>query len=78
LLSVVFRKRQRVYTLTEQSVNGQPGIVFSREGEVVQVLTFAAREDRIDRVYSVLNPDKLRRWTSQTSAGRVDSSNNRT
>jgi RNA polymerase sigma-70 factor (ECF subfamily) len=78
LLSVVFRKRQRSYTLTEQSVNGQPGIVFSHEGKVVQILTFATRGDRIDRVYSVLNPEKLRRWTSGTSAGRIDPINNQT
>jgi RNA polymerase sigma-70 factor (ECF subfamily) len=63
LLSVVFRKRQRTCTLTANTVNGQPGIVFAQAGKVTQVLTFASEEGRVSRVYSVLNPDKLRRWT---------------
>jgi RNA polymerase sigma-70 factor (ECF subfamily) len=63
LLSVVFRKRQRSCVLTSNTVNGQPGIVFTQAGKAIHVLTFAAEEGRVSRVYSVLNPDKLHRWT---------------
>ena len=62
LLSVVFHKRLRYCVLTSHTVNGQPGIVFSQDGQALQVLTFAAEEGRVSRIYSVLNPDKLRRW----------------
>lgn len=64
LLSVVFRKRQKYCTLTTTVVNGQPGLVFTKQGEAVQVLTFAAEGGRVSRLFSVLNPDKLRRWTT--------------
>lgn len=67
LLSVVFRKRQRFCVLTSNTVNGQPGIVFTHKGKAIQVLTFAAEEGRVTRLYSVLNPDKLHRWTHATS-----------
>jgi RNA polymerase sigma-70 factor (ECF subfamily) len=62
LLSVVFRKRQRSCVLSSNTVNGQPGLVFTQAGKAIQVLTFAVEEGRVSRVYSVLNPDKLRLW----------------
>ncbi|WP_422925560.1 RNA polymerase sigma factor SigJ [Singulisphaera sp. PoT] len=62
LLSVVFRKRQLACDLATTIVNGQPGVVFSMAGAVVQVLTFDSESGRISRLYSVLNPAKLRRW----------------
>lgn len=64
---MVFRKRQRFCVLTSNTVNGQPGIVFTQEGKAIQVLTFAAEEGRVSRIYCVLNPDKLHHWTQMTS-----------
>ncbi len=68
LLEVVFRKRSNLCTLELVTVNSQPGIVFRRDGQAIHVLTFAAEEGRIYSLYSVLNPDKLQRW-SATDAG---------
>ncbi|MHC5538920.1 RNA polymerase subunit sigma-24, partial [Singulisphaera rosea] len=69
LLSVVFRKRQRTCVLTTNTVNGQPGIVFSQEGTVIQVLTFASEGGRVRSLYSVLNPEKLYLWAPSPSDG---------
>lgn len=68
LLEVVFRKRANLYTLEMVTVNSQPGIVFRKDGQAIHVLTFAAEGGRIHSLYSVLNPDKLQRW-SATDAG---------
>lgn len=64
LLSVVFRKRQRDCVLSPTAVNGQPGVVFVKEGKAVQVLTFAAEQGGVGALYSVLNPNKLQRWSA--------------
>lgn len=77
LLSVVFRKRQRSCVMTANTVNGQPGIVFSQEGAVIQVLTFASEEGRIHSLYSVLNPEKLRLWAPFSSQGPEDPASER-
>ena len=47
---------------TEQPVNGQTGIVFRREGAVVAILCVGIRSGRIDDVWIVLGPLKLRSW----------------
>ena len=43
-----------------EEVNGQPAIVATRAGEPYGVLLLEVRGDRVQVVYSVLNPDKLR------------------
>ncbi len=48
----------------ERTVNGQPGLVAERGGDVVAVLAFDVAGDRITRIWAVRNPEKLRRWTS--------------
>jgi RNA polymerase sigma-70 factor (ECF subfamily) len=53
------------------TVNGQPGIIFTKAGKVIQVLTFASEEGRVSRVYSVLNPDKLLRWAPGDPGGPI-------
>ncbi len=67
LLSVVFRKRQRYCEIARTLVNGKPGVVFTAEGKVLQVLTFDTEDGRIGNLYSVLNPDKLQRWPQHES-----------
>lgn len=48
--------------LLPADVNGQPGVVaVTPDGEVVTVLTVDVAGDRIQRVWAVLNPDKLTR-----------------
>ncbi|MEO3793383.1 RNA polymerase sigma factor SigJ [Nonomuraea sp. B10E15] len=51
-------------TILERTVNGQPGLVAQQDGVTVVVLAFDVVGDRIKRIWSVLNPDKLRPWTT--------------
>ncbi|AKN74235.1 RNA polymerase sigma24 factor [Streptomyces sp. PBH53] len=49
-------------TLREYTVNGQPGLVARLDGVVVAVYAFDIADDRIRRIWAVLNPEKLRPW----------------
>ena len=51
-------------TLLERTVNGQPGLVAQRDGVTVAVYAFRITRDRITDIWVVLNPDKLRPWTT--------------
>ncbi|CAM5704021.1 RNA polymerase sigma factor SigJ [Streptomyces aurantiogriseus] len=51
-------------TILECTVNGQPGLVAQMGGVPVSVLAFDVADDRITRIWAVLNPDKLRPWTA--------------
>ncbi|MDH2416266.1 RNA polymerase sigma factor SigJ [Nocardioides sp. CER19] len=48
--------------LRERTVNGQPGLVAVLGTELLAVYSFEFRDDRIDRIWVVRNPDKLRAW----------------
>ena len=48
--------------LLETTVNGRPGLVAQVDGVPVSVLAFAVTGERIQRIWSVLNPAKLRLW----------------
>jgi RNA polymerase sigma-70 factor, ECF subfamily len=53
---------QGPYELRPADVNGQPGVVaFDPDGQVLTVLTVDIADDRIQRVWAVVNPDKLTR-----------------
>jgi RNA polymerase sigma-70 factor, ECF subfamily len=69
LLAVVHWKRGKYCDVSMSTVNGQPGVVFSEAGKVIQITTFASEQGRVTTLYTVLNPDKLRRWPSE---GRED------
>ncbi|MFJ5776509.1 RNA polymerase sigma factor SigJ [Streptomyces sp. NPDC093094] len=50
-------------TLEERTVNGVPGLVARHEGVTVSVTAFGFTDDgRIDRIWAIRNPDKLRAW----------------
>lgn len=49
----------------ECAVNGRPGLVARKDGVTVSVLAFDTAGDRIQHVWAVLNPDKLRLWTAR-------------
>jgi RNA polymerase sigma factor (sigma-70 family) len=51
-------------TLLERTVNGQPGLVSEQDGVTVAVLAFDIAGDRIKRIWSIRNPEKLRPWTT--------------
>jgi RNA polymerase sigma-70 factor (ECF subfamily) len=61
---VDFADRAPGLTVTERTVNGQPGLIAWRDGTITAVLAFAIAGDRIMRVWIVLNPEKLRPWTT--------------
>jgi RNA polymerase sigma-70 factor, ECF subfamily len=53
---------QGPYELRHVDVNGQPGVVaFDPDGQVLTVLTVDVLDDRIQRVWAVVNPDKIAR-----------------
>ncbi|MFD5624942.1 MULTISPECIES: RNA polymerase sigma factor SigJ [unclassified Streptomyces] len=49
-------------TLLESTVNGRPGLVAQLDGVSVSVLAFDVEDNRVRRIWAVLNPDKLRPW----------------
>jgi RNA polymerase sigma factor (sigma-70 family) len=51
-------------TILERTVNGQPGLVTQQDGGTVAVLAFDIAGDRIRHIWAVLNPEKLRTWTT--------------
>ncbi|MEN3537928.1 RNA polymerase sigma factor SigJ [Microbispora sp. ZYX-F-249] len=52
-------------TIVERTVNGQPGLVARQDGVTVSVMAFDVAGDRITHIWAVLNPDKLRPWTTR-------------
>lgn len=58
----VFRKRQRYCEMHSTTVNGEPGVVFTSAGAVIQVVSLSIADD-VRAVYMTLNPDKLSRWS---------------
>ncbi|GAA2624845.1 RNA polymerase sigma factor SigJ [Actinomadura fulvescens] len=51
-------------TIVECTVNGRPGLRAEANGVTVAVLAFEIAGDRIKHIWAVLNPDKLRPWTT--------------
>jgi len=56
--------RARNLTIMERTVNGQPGLVAQHDGVTVTAIAFDVAGDRITHIWAVLNPDKLRAWTT--------------
>jgi RNA polymerase sigma factor (sigma-70 family) len=52
-------------TILERTVNGQPGLVAQLDGVTVTVMAFDIAGDRINHIWTVLNPDKLRPWMTE-------------
>ena len=57
-------------TILERSVNGQPGLVGVRDGEVETVMAFAFAGGRITHLWAIRNPEKLRAWVTWGSGER--------
>jgi RNA polymerase sigma factor (sigma-70 family) len=51
-------------TILECTVNGQPGLVAQLAGVTISVMAFDVAGGRIKHIWAVLNPDKLRPWTT--------------
>jgi RNA polymerase sigma factor (sigma-70 family) len=61
---VDFVDRAPGLTVLERTVNGQPGLVAQRNGVTAAVLAFNIAGDRIKDMWVILNPEKLRHWTT--------------
>jgi RNA polymerase sigma factor (sigma-70 family) len=59
-------------TILERTVNGQPGLVAQLDGVTVTVYAFDVVGDRINRIWAVRNPEKLRAWTTVTRPRRPE------
>jgi hypothetical protein len=51
-------------TILERTVNGQPGLVAQQDGVTVAVMAFEIAGDQITRIWTILNPGKLRLWAT--------------
>jgi RNA polymerase sigma factor (sigma-70 family) len=51
-------------TFLETTVNGQPGLVGQQDGIVVTVYAFAVAGGRINHIWAIRNPEKLRPWNT--------------
>jgi RNA polymerase sigma-70 factor, ECF subfamily len=49
---------------SERTVNGQPGLIAQLDGRTVAVYAFDITGGQIRHIWAILNPDKLRPWTS--------------
>lgn len=49
-------------TILERMVNGQPGLVLHMHGTTEAVMAFDVVGDRVERLWAVRNPEKLRPW----------------
>lgn len=58
------------FEATVMWVNGQPGIRMELDGQLVGVISLTVEEGRIARIYSVANPDKLRRLDEEAALSR--------
>jgi RNA polymerase sigma factor (sigma-70 family) len=61
---VDFASRAPGLKILERTVNGQPGLVAQQDGVTVAVVAFDIVGDRIKHIWVVLNPEKLRPWTT--------------
>ncbi|PJJ73423.1 RNA polymerase sigma-70 factor (ECF subfamily) [Diaminobutyricimonas aerilata] len=56
------RHRAPDLVLAETEVNGVPGLIARRDGQTVAVISLSVSNGRIDRIWGVSNPEKLRAW----------------
>ena len=49
-------------TVLERTVNGQPGLIAQQDGVTVSVFAFDIAGGRIQHIWAVRNPEKLRPW----------------
>jgi len=62
-LAGVFSKKFRDFEMHATTVNGAPGVVFTRGGAVIDVASLRIEDGEVRAVYMTNNPDKLSRWS---------------
>jgi RNA polymerase sigma-70 factor (ECF subfamily) len=60
----IARRRKTNSVLVERAVNGQPGLVAQRDGEIETVFAFDVVGERIKHVWVIRNPEKLGAWSA--------------
>ncbi|MEL6320500.1 MAG: RNA polymerase sigma-70 factor [Cyanobacteria bacterium J06626_14] len=73
-LRAIYRRGQRLgsgYEVTLAQVNSQPGIIYTLDGNVASVVAIEITDDRIQSLYFMRNPNKLKRSFSQNVATRL-------
>lgn len=55
-------RRRFAQEITEENVNGLPGLVSHVDGEINGVMAVAVRDGLITDIWLIANPDKLRAW----------------
>jgi RNA polymerase sigma factor (sigma-70 family) len=63
-LAGVLGRTPRV-TITERTVNGQPGLTAEMDGAVATVFAFDVADGKINRIWIIRNPNKLTGWANQ-------------
>jgi RNA polymerase sigma factor (sigma-70 family) len=63
-LAGVLGRTPRV-TITERTVNGQPGLIAEQDGVTVTVFAFDMAGGKITRIWITRNPNKLTGWANQ-------------
>lgn len=53
------------WSIERKQVNGEPGMIIRREGELYNIWSFHIEESEIQSIYVVLNPDKLKHLKKQ-------------
>lgn len=61
-------------TLTERMVNGQPGLIAQHDGRTVTVFSFGITGTKIQNIWAVRNPEKLRPWIEDAASFAGDMS----
>ncbi|GGP01971.1 RNA polymerase sigma24 factor [Nonomuraea glycinis] len=56
------RRKKFSQEITEESVNGRPGLATHADGEINGVMAIAVRDGRITDIWLIVNPDKLQVW----------------
>jgi RNA polymerase sigma factor (sigma-70 family) len=62
---VEFARRAPGLEILECTVNGEPGLVAQWGGVAMAVVAFDIADDRIKHIWAVVNPEKLRPWTTR-------------
>jgi hypothetical protein len=67
---VDFARRAPGLKVLECTVNGQPGVVAQQNGVTMAVVAFDIADGRVKHIWVVLNPEKLRPWTTRAPVDR--------
>lgn len=62
---VALGDRVRNLELLERLVNGRPGLIAWEDGRLLAVYAFEINASRIERMWTITNPEKLRSWTGR-------------